>query len=351
MPETVKSFAPVHFINRELSWLEFNQRVLNEARDAGNPLLERLKFFCITSSNLDEFFEVRVAGLKEQIEAQALNRDLDGSAPAETLRAVHDRIARLVQEQYQCWRDQLAPALAAQGICFLAPQDLNEPDLKWLESFFHAQALPVLTPLAIDPVHPFPQLLNKSLNIIVQLEMKTGRENLRHLAVVQVPRGLPPVVKLPRDGPRHDYVFLGEIVGCFLQDLFPGTKILGHWHFRVTRNSELYIDEQDSGSLRKAVENELHNRRKGDAVRLEIDQDCPEGIRRALLGTLRLTPDDVTLIDGPLYPARLMAIYEGDHLPESARQTISGARARCTARRNRPFCRDSTARYFAASSL
>jgi polyphosphate kinase len=313
MPEAVKFFEPAHFINRELSWLEFNQRVLNEARDAGNPLLERLKFFCITSSNLDEFFEVRVAGLKEQIETGALVRDLDGMTPAQTLRAVHERIARLVHEQYLCWHEQLAPALAAHGICFLDPQGLNEADLKWLENFFRAQVLPVLTPLAIDPVHPFPQLLNKSLNLIVQLEMKTGRENLRHLAVVQVPRGLPPVVKLPREGSRQDYLFLGEIVGCFLKDLFPGTKILGQWHFRVTRNSELYIDEQDSVSLRKAVEKELHNRRKGDAVRLEIDQDCPKDIRHALLGTLRLTTDDVTLIDGPLYPARLMAIYEGDH--------------------------------------
>jgi polyphosphate kinase len=313
MSETVKSFEPAHFINRELSWLEFNQRVLNEARDAGNPLLERLKFFCITSSNLDEFFEVRVARLKEQVEGNALARSLDGLTAAETLRAVHERIGRMVREQYLCWREQLAPALAAQGICFLELQGLDEPDLKWLENLFRAQALPVLTPLAIDPAHPFPQLLNKSLNIIVQVEMKTGRENLRHLAVVQVPRVLPPVVKLPRDGPRQDYVFLGEIVGYFLKDLFPGTKILGHWHFRVTRNSELYIDEHEAGGLRKAVENELHNRRKGDAVRLEIDQDCPEGIRQALLGTLRLTPDDVTLVDGPLYPARLVAIYEGDH--------------------------------------
>jgi polyphosphate kinase len=312
MADAVKTFEPAHFINRELSWLEFNQRVLNEARDASNPLLERLKFFCITSSNLDEFFEVRVARLKEEIEAGALIRSLDGLSPAQTLRVVRKRIGCLVREQYLCWREQLAPALAAHGICFLDPKNLKESDLTWLENYFRAQAQPVLTPLAIDPVHPFPQLLNKSLNIIVQLEMKTGRENLRHLAVVQVPRVLPPVVKLPRDGTRHDYVFLGEVVGCFLKDLFPGTKILGHWHFRVTRNSELYIDEQDSGSLRKAVENELHNRRKGAAVRLEIDQDCPETIRRALMGTLRLTPDDVTLIDGPLYPARLMAIYEGN---------------------------------------
>ena len=314
MPKAAKSLKPAHFINRELSWLEFNQRVLNEARDAGNPLLERLKFFCITSSNLDEFFEVRVAGLKEQVESGNMKHGLDGLTPVQTLRAVHERIGRLVREQYLCWREQLAPALAEQGICFPGPRGLSGPDLKWLEGFFREQALPVLTPLAIDPVHPFPQLLNKSLNIIVQLEMKTGGENLRHLAVVQVPRMLPPVVQLPREGPRRDYVFLGEIVGCFLKDLFPGTKILGHWHFRVTRNSELYIDELDSVSLLRAVELELHNRRKGDAVRLEIDQDCPEGIRRALLGTLRLTPDDVTLIDGPLYPARLMAIYEGDHV-------------------------------------
>jgi polyphosphate kinase len=316
MSEGVTSFEPAHFINRELSWLEFNQRVLHEACDAGNPLLERLKFFCITSSNLDEFFEVRVAGLKEEVESGVMRHGPDGFTPVQTLRAVHERIGRMVREQYLCWREQLAPALAAKGICFLDPTELNKSDLEWLEDYFRAQVLPVLTPLAIDPVHPFPQLLNKSLNIIAQIEMKTGTENLRHLAVVQVPRMLPPVVKLPREGPRQDYVFLGEIAGCFLRDLFPGTKIAGHWHFRVTRNSELYLDESEAGSLRKAVENELHNRRKGDAVRLEIDEDCPEGIRQALLGTLRLTPDDLTLIDGPLYPARLMAIYEGGQFRE-----------------------------------
>jgi polyphosphate kinase len=316
MSNVVIAIEPAHFLNRELSWLEFNQRVLNEAWDKSNPILERLKFFCITSSNLDEFFEVRVAGLKEAIEDQSLARGLDGFTPEESLRAVHERIARLVQEQYQCWREELVPALAAHGICFVAPRDLNEADLQWLERFFHAQALPVLTPLAIDPMHPFPQLLNKSLNIIVQLEMKTGNENLRHLAVVQVPRVLPPVVRLPREGQRQDYVFLGGIVGYFLKDLFPGTRILGHWHFRVTRNSELYLDEHDAGSLRKAVENELHNRRKGNAVRLEIDEDCPEEIRRALMGTLRLGPQDLTLIDGPLNPARLMSIYEGEHPAE-----------------------------------
>ncbi len=314
MPAPVTHFEPAHFINRELSWLEFNQRVLNEAREPGNPLLERLKFLCITASNLDEFFEVRVAGLKQQIESGAAGRGMDGLTPAETLRAVRTRIRRMVRDQYICWRRELAPALAKHGIRFLQPAQLARADLKWLENYYRTQVLPVLTPLAIDPKHPFPQLLNKSLNIIVQVEMKTGAETLRHLAVVQAPRVLPPVVRLAREG--RDYVFLGRLIGWFLPEIFPGTKILGHWHFRVTRNSELYIDEQDTGNLLKAVENELHNRRKGDAVRLEIDQDCPEGIRKALLGTLRLTEEDAYLIDGPLSPARLMAIYEGDHSPE-----------------------------------
>jgi polyphosphate kinase len=303
---------PARFLNRELSWLEFNQRVLEEARDPSNPLLERLKFFCITSSNLDEFFEVRVAGLKQQIESGVTAPGPDGLTPAETLQEVRERIRRMVREQYVCWLEQLAPELARQGIRFLAPAELGGADLQWLENFYRSEVRPVLTPLAIDPVHPFPQLLNKSLNIIVQLEMNTGGQRLRHLAVAQVPRVLPPVVKLPRAGGRRDYVFLGQVVGHFLRDLFPGTDILGYWHFRVTRNSELYIDEQDSGNLLKAVENELHNRRKGDAVRLETHPDCPEAIRKALLGTLRLTEEELHLIDGPLYPARLMAIYDED---------------------------------------
>jgi polyphosphate kinase len=313
MTAAATELEPAQFLNRELSWLEFNQRVLEEARDPSNPVLERLKFFCITSSNLDEFFQVRVAGLKQQIESGAYAPGTDGLSPAETLRLTHERIRRMVRDQYVCWRDELVPELARQGIRFVAPSQLGEADLKWLENFYRSQVRPVLTPLAIDPNHPFPQLLNKSLNIIVQLEMKMGREKLKHLAVVQEPRVLPAVVKLPRADGRADYVFLGQIMGHFLGDLFPGTNILGYWHFRVTRNSELYIDEQDSGNLLKAIEKELHNRRKGDAVRLEMDHDCPETILKALLGTLRLTENDLNLIDGPLYPARLMSICEDDH--------------------------------------
>ena len=185
-----------------------------------------------------------------------------------------------------------------------------------MEEYYHAQVRPVLTPLALDPAHPFPQLLNKSLNIIVRLEMPQAGEMLRHLAVVQVPRVLPRLVRLPREDARQDYIFLGNLIGHYLADIFPGTKILGYWNFRVTRNSELYIDEEETANLLKAVEHELHNRRKGDAVRLEVEKDCPEDLRNALLGTLKLAEEDLYIIDGPLNPTRLMAIYEGDHSPE-----------------------------------
>jgi polyphosphate kinase len=309
-------FKPEHFINRELSWLEFNQRVLDEALDKRNPLLERLKFFCIVSSNLDEFFEVRVAGVKQQIESDTVERSMDGLTATETFQAVTKRIRRMVEDQYKCWRESLLPELSKNAIRILKLSDLDLPDMAWLVQYFRTQVRPVLTPLAIDPAHPFPQLLNKSLNLIVRLEMQKDGEKLKHLAVVQMPRILPRMVKLPRQDSRQDYVFLGQLIGHYLSELFPGTSILGYWAFRVTRNSELYIDEEETANLLKAVENELHNRRKGDAVRLEVDHDCPQYIVEALLKTLRLEEEDLYMIDGPLNPTRLMALYEGDHSPE-----------------------------------
>lgn len=305
-----------HFINRELSWLEFNQRVLDEALDESNPLLERVKFFSIVSSNLDEFFEVRVAGLKQQIESDVVERSIDGLTSSEAFRAITRRVHQMVTDQYECWREQLLPALARNGIRILEINELEPGDLAWLQELYRTQVRPTLTPLAIDPAHPFPQLLNKSLNLIVRLEIERNQESLRHLAVVQIPRILPRMVKLPRADGRQDYVSQGKLIGHFLGDLFPGTKILGYWPFRVTRNSELYIDEEESANLLKAVENELHNRRKGDAVRIEIQHDCPTFIRNALLKTLRLTEDDLYLIHGPVNPTRFMALYEGDHSPE-----------------------------------
>ena len=316
MAAAATKFGAEHFINRELSWLEFNQRVLDEALDPRTPLLERIKFFCITSSNLDEFFEVRVAGLKQQIESDVVERTMDGLTASVTFRAVTRRVRQMVDQQSTCWRRDLVPALARNGIRFLKFDELPPADLAWVENYYRTEVQPVLTPLAIDPAHPFPQLLNKSLNMIVQLEMPQGGQTLRHLAVVQVPRVLQRLVKLPRDGPQQDYLLLGQLIGHYLADLFPGTRILGHWMFRVTRNSELYIDEEEIANLLKAVEKELHNRRKGEAVRLEVEKDCPEDIRHALLGTLRLTDDDLYLVDGPLSPTRLMVLCGGDHSPE-----------------------------------
>ena len=310
------TFDKSHFFNRELSWLEFNQRVLDEALDSNNPLLERLKFFTIVSSNLDEFFEVRVAGLKQQIESGKVERSVDGLAPTQIFQALTQRIRKMVDDQYACWRDSLRPALARHDIRLLEFSELNDADLTWLKEFYHKEVRPVLTPLAIDPTHPFPQLLNKSLNFIVRLEVVKNDVPVTRLAVVQCPAILSRLIRLPRVDGQHVYVFLGQLIGHFLPDLFPGTKILGSWPFRLTRNSELYVDEEDTPNLLKAVEDELHNSRRGDAVRLEIAHECPEQIREMLLKTLKLAADDLYLIDGPLNPTRLMLLCQGDHSPE-----------------------------------
>ncbi|MEI6872475.1 MAG: RNA degradosome polyphosphate kinase, partial [Verrucomicrobiota bacterium] len=312
----MKAHPAPHFISRELSWLEFNKRVLSEALDHKNPLLERVKFFSIVSSNLDEFFEVRVAGLKQQIEGDVVERSMDGRTASETFRAVQERVREMIAQQFQCWRDDLVPNLTLNNIRFLRPEALDSKRLNWLHEYYQQQVRPVLTPLGIDPVHPFPQLLNKSLNIILELEIEKDGITDKRRAVVQVPQVLPRLVRLPSDEDHRDYVFLGQLIGHYLEDIFPGTKILGYWHFRVTRNSELYIDEDDVRNLLSAVEQELHNRRKGAAVRLEVDHSMPLEICHDLLENLDLSEDDLYRIDGPLNPVRLMAICSGDHSPE-----------------------------------
>jgi polyphosphate kinase len=316
MAGNVDSYKPEHFINRELSWLEFNQRVLDEAINPETPLLERLKFFCITSSNLDEFFEVRVAGIKQQIESEVVERTVDGLTASQAFRAIAQRVRKLVDLQYLLWRTKLRPELAKQGIRFLKVRDLKPGDREWVDNYYQAEVLPVLTPLAIDPAHPFPQLLNKSLNIILQLEKRDGTKTLRYQAVVQVPRNLERLTPLPRKDGSLDFVLLGDLIGSRLEDLFPGTRIRGHWLIRVTRNSELYVDEEEAANLLKAVETELHNRRKGEAVRLEVEKGCPQLVIGALRQTLRLSEDDVYVLDGPLAPQGLMRVYQGDHSPE-----------------------------------
>jgi polyphosphate kinase len=317
MSDKSSKMGPAHLLNRELSWLEFNQRVLEEALDLSTPLLERLKFFCRFSANLDDFFETRVAGLKQQIESATAERSPDGLAASETYVAVHRKVRLLVTRQYSCWRGELRPALAKSGICFPGFKDLSESDLAWVDHFYRTQVRPVLTPLGLDPAHPFPKLLNKSLNSMVQMEITEAGQRRRRLAVVQVPRVLPRLVKLPRaNSSQQHYVFLGELIGYYLAELFPGADILGCWHFRVTRNSELYADEEASATLLKAVEGELRARRQGDAVRLEVEQGCPVEIRALLLEHLGLGEDGLFIIDGPLNPVRLLAVVEGDHSAE-----------------------------------
>jgi polyphosphate kinase len=313
---STSTFKPQHFINRELSWLEFNQRVLDEALNPDNPLLERLKFFCITSSNLDEFFEVRVAGIKQQMESEAATRSVDGRTPTETFRAITKRVRRMVRALDDCWQNRLRPALQKHGFRFLRLPELDERDRAWIEKYFHSEVLPVLTPLALDPAHPFPQLLNRSLNLVVRLKTHVGSKTVERLAVVQVPRVLPRLVRLPRTDGRMDHVFLGQLIGHYIGELFPGTNILGWWCFRVTRNSELYIDEEEVANLLAAVERELQRRRRGDAVRLEVERGCPPDVRADLLQQLRLTEADIYVLNGPLNPVRLMTLCDGDHSPE-----------------------------------
>lgn len=293
------------FVNRELSWLEFNQRVLDQAFDESNPLLERLKFLCIVSSNLDEFFEVRVAGLKQQKQTHASESGPDGLSAAETLALVSDRSRKMVEDQYRCWREQIAPALEANRIRFHAYPDVPAAEKKHFAEFFEKTVYPVLTPIAVDPSHPFPQLLNKSLNVIVELE---GEGLETDIAVVQAPRILPRVVSFSHAKNGDDYVFLGNIIQEHVASLFKGVTVKGAHLFRVTRNSNLYFDEEEALNLLHAIEEELRKVKRGAAVRLEVQDDCPDHVVNRLLEIFNLEEEDVFRIDGPLNFSRLMPL-------------------------------------------
>jgi polyphosphate kinase len=294
-----------YFINRELSWLEFNQRVLDQAIEESNPLLERLKFLCIVSSNLDEFFEVRVAGLKQQTQMHSSETGPDGLTASEALAAISKRVRRMVDDQYRCWRDQLQPQLEDQRLRFHTYPEVPKSEQEHLATFFTKSVYPVLTPLAIDPAHPFPQLLNKSLNVIVELE---GEDLSTDIAVVQVPRILPRVVPFAKQENGDDYVFLGHIILHHVGSLFHGVRIKAAYLFRVTRNSNLYVDEEEAQNLLHAIETELRKVKRGAAVRLEVEEDCPQHTVERLLDIFNLEEEDVFRIDGPLNFVRLMPL-------------------------------------------
>src|SRR6202522_729822 len=302
--------APQLYINRELSFLEFNQRVLDQAKDRRIPLLERVRFLCISCANLDEFFEIRVASLKELQEAGAVQVGADGLSVGEQLKAIRTRASRLVEEQYEVLNDVLMPELAKNGVVFASPEQWTDAQAKWLEAYFTRGVEPVLSPLALDPARPFPKVLNKSLNFAIVVEGEDGFGRNSGLAVVQAPRSLPRLIRLPDElGSRH-FVFLGTIVEAFVSKLFAGMRVRGCYQFRVTRNSDLFVEQEEVDDLLRAVQGELASRRYGDAVRLETPHDCPDEILKYLLEQFALTADDVYKVSGPVNMNRLMALYD-----------------------------------------
>ena len=302
--------SPQNFINRELSSLEFNQRVLAQSLDPRVPLLERLRFLCISSSNLDEFFEIRVAGLKQLLELGSAQLGPDAMAIPEQLIAIHQRATRLVQDQYACLNDVLLPALSETRIDLLDEVDWDQPTRQWVEQYFLREVIPVLSPLGLDPARPFPRIQNKSLNFIVRLSGKDAYGRDSDLAIVQAPRSLPRIVPLPDEGNRRRLVALSTLVVAFVAHLFEGVQVLGCYQFRLTRNSDLFVDDEEVDDLRRALEGELAQRRYGAAVRLETSANCPEDMVDFLLHEFALTRHDCYQVPGPVNLNRFSAIYD-----------------------------------------
>ena len=301
---------PDLYLNRELSALEFNRRVLERAEATAVPLLERLKFLCIVSSNLDEFFEIRVAGLQEQAAYGTEHTGPDGLAPNEQLRRIAEVAHRLVRQQYIILNDQLIPQLAEEHIRFLRRTDWTPAQTRWIRRYFLQELSPLLSPQGLDPAHPFPKLLNKSLNFIVSLEGSDAFGRVNGTAVVQVPRLLPRVIHLPPHVTKHphDFVFLSSIIHAYVHDLFPGMDVSGCYQFRVTRNSNLFVDEEAVEDLRHAMEGELPSRRFGDEVRLEVADNCPDAMVQFLMEEFQLSAQDVYQCNGPVNLHRLITI-------------------------------------------
>lgn len=298
-------------LNRELGVLAFNERVLAQAADASMPLLERLRFLCIVSSNLDEFFEVRVAGLREQMRSDPSHRDVDGMAASEVMSEVRLRANALVARQYALLNDTIMPALAKAGVSIYPRPDWNGELEAWARRYFEEQILPVLTPIGLDPAHPFPRVLNKSLNIVVELSGTDAFGRMAELAIVQAPRVLPRVIALPADKfGRDKFILLSSVLMRFVGELFPGIEVRGAHAFRATRNSDLFVDEEEMTNLRQALQGELTQRHFGDAVRLEVAQECPDAVVRFLLKQFEIEEGDLFRVDGPVNLARLMQVAD-----------------------------------------
>ncbi|CAI8327820.1 MAG: Polyphosphate kinase [Puniceicoccaceae bacterium MED-G32] len=303
---------PFRYFNRELSWLAFNRRVLEQAQSSCYPLLERMKFLAFVSSNLDEFFEIRVAGLIQQIKSGVVERGPDGLDANEQLVQIESYVKELLLEQNQCWKDSLLPELESAGIRFLNYRELNVREKQWVKHYFEEYIYPILTPLAIDPAHPFPQLINKALYILASLKQNNSRKKDSKMAIIPVPRILPRVVKIevPRKNKDEVYIFLSDIIEYFINTLFQGYRVKSATPFRITRNSELYIDDEEVKNLLNKIEEELVRREKGAAVRLEICKGFDRKMLKQFMGALDLEEKAIYETDGPINPLRLMGVYD-----------------------------------------
>src|SRR5579862_5602409 len=305
---------PAYYLNRESSWMAFNRRVLEEAEDEQNPLLERLKFLSITAGNLDEFFEVRVASLLQHLEDGHTEGGPDGLTLLEERDLIAAETHRFVDDQYRCWNEKLRAALAGQGIRVLAMHELNARARAFVEGYCEREVDPLLSPLSVYPRHPFLFVINKALCVALLLKRRR-RSGLVYVGVVTVPRALPRLVRLPAED-THDYIFLADLVTHHAVRMYRGYEILSSAAFRVTRNSNLYLQEEESRSLLESVRTELHNRRKGDAVRLEIEADADPAIVERLQSNFDVDNWQVFSTNGPVNLVRLLAIYEQSHRPE-----------------------------------
>jgi polyphosphate kinase len=307
---------PKLFNGRDHSWMQFNRRVLEEAQDSTNPLLERVKFLAITGSNLDEYVEIRQAGLMQRIEDGYREPGYDGLRPAESLATLTAEIHTFVAAQYACWNHQLLPELRKQGVQLLDWEELDEEARAFAKDYFQREVDPLLTPISIDPAHPFPRVLNKALCLALLLRAKRRSSGPQVLGVVTVPRALPRFVRLPAPEGKHHYLLLQDLIAQHLGGMYRGYEVLAHASFRVTRNSNLYFEEEEARSLLETIRVELHNRRKGDSVRLEIESDADPEIIERLRVNFELDEDQVFRGEGPVNLSRLMFFYDDVRRPD-----------------------------------
>jgi polyphosphate kinase len=316
--DAVNLKSPELYLNRELSLLEFNRRVIAQARDEELPLLERLRFLCIASTNLDEFFEIRVSGVRQQVKYGSVQSGPDNLSPQEVLKRISELAHTLVDEQYRVLNEEVQPALARERIRVLRRSEWNPATEAWMKQYFASNVLPVLSPIGLDPAHPFPRVLNKNLYFIISLEGKDAFGRETRLAIVQAPRSLPRVVLVPPEhtGAPHDFVLLSAIIHAHVGDLFPGMKTTGCYQFKVTRDSDLFVDDEEVDDLLRALEGELPSRRFSDAVRLEVADNCPDELSQFLLAKFGLKEDDLYKVNGPVNLNRLLEIHELVDRPE-----------------------------------